>query len=179
MTLDTRNACQLQTRLVHSCGSFPEVWEWEWVLFLSPAWSRTLAQFILFGLDLQGPEVAKCLFGLQTPGGLIGFVCQLGTSQNHQRERSHSWANASMRSSSKYIFSNSDQWRRAQLIVDGAIPGLQVLGSRKKQTEQVMWSKSVRSTPLWPLDQFLPPKTLAYFSSCTDLLQCWKVLWKC
>ena len=42
-------------------------------------------------------------------------------------------------------------------MVSGAIPGLVVLGSIKKQAEQAMGSKPVSSTPPWPLFQLLPP----------------------
>jgi hypothetical protein len=42
-------------------------------------------------------------------------------------------------------------------MVDGAIPGLIVLGSIKKQAEQSKRrSKPVSSTPPWPLHQSLP-----------------------
>jgi hypothetical protein len=41
--------------------------------------------------------------------------------------------------------------------VDGAISGLVVLGSTRKQAEEVMGSKPVSSTPPWPLHQLLPP----------------------
>ena len=42
-------------------------------------------------------------------------------------------------------------------MVGGAIPGLVVLGSIRKQAEQAMRSKPVSSTPPWPLLQLLPP----------------------
>jgi hypothetical protein len=41
--------------------------------------------------------------------------------------------------------------------VGGAIPGLVVLGSIRKQAEQAMGSKAVSSTSLWLLHQLLPP----------------------
>jgi hypothetical protein len=41
-------------------------------------------------------------------------------------------------------------------MVDGAIPGLVVLDSIRKQAEQAMGSKPVRSSPPWPLYQLLP-----------------------
>jgi hypothetical protein len=41
--------------------------------------------------------------------------------------------------------------------VAGATLGLLVLQSIRKQTEQVMESKPVSSTPPWLLPQFLPP----------------------
>jgi hypothetical protein len=55
------------------------------------------------------------------------------------------------------IFLISDQWRRAQPIVGGAIPGLVILGSIRKETEQAMRSKAVSSIPPWSLHQLLPP----------------------
>ena len=42
-------------------------------------------------------------------------------------------------------------------MVGGAIAGLAVLGSIRKQAEQAMKSKPVSSTPSWPLHQLLPP----------------------
>ena len=41
-------------------------------------------------------------------------------------------------------------------VVGGSIPGLVVLGPMRKQAEQVMGSKRVRSTPPWPLNRLLP-----------------------
>jgi hypothetical protein len=49
------------------------------------------------------------------------------------------------------------QCGRAQPISGGAIPGLAVLGSIRKQVEQAMRSMPVNSTPPWPLHQLLPP----------------------
>jgi hypothetical protein len=46
-----------------------------------------------------------------------------------------------------------------QPIVDGAIPGLVVLGSVKKQAEKAKGSNPVSSTPPWPLHQLLPPSS--------------------
>ena len=45
-------------------------------------------------------------------------------------------------------------------ILGGAIPGLLVLGSVRKQAEQGRGSKPVSSTPSWPLHQLLPPDLL-------------------
>jgi len=45
--------------------------------------------------------------------------------------------------------------------VGGAIPGLAILGSIRKQAEQAIVSKPISSTPPWPLHQLLPP------GSCT------------
>jgi hypothetical protein len=41
--------------------------------------------------------------------------------------------------------------------VGGTIPGQVFLGAIRKQAEQAMGSKPVRSTPLWPVHLFLPP----------------------
>jgi hypothetical protein len=41
--------------------------------------------------------------------------------------------------------------------VGGAIPGLVVLSSIRKQAEQAKGSRPVRSTSSWPLRQLLPP----------------------
>ena len=40
-------------------------------------------------------------------------------------------------------------------MVDGDVPGLVVLGSTRRSVEQVMGSKSVSSSPPWPLHQLL------------------------
>jgi hypothetical protein len=47
--------------------------------------------------------------------------------------------------------------KRGGLIVGGAIPGLVVLGSIRKQGEQARGSKPVSSTSPWPLYQLLLP----------------------
>jgi hypothetical protein len=44
-------------------------------------------------------------------------------------------------------------------IVGGAIPGLVVLGSIRKQAEQARGSKAVSSTSPWFLHQLLPPSS--------------------
>lgn len=51
------------------------------------------------------------------------------------------------------IFLFSDQSGRAQATVVGAIPGQVVLSCIRKQTQQVVMSKSVHSTLPWPLPQ--------------------------
>jgi hypothetical protein len=48
--------------------------------------------------------------------------------------------------------------------VDGAIPGLVVLGSIREQAEQTRGSKPVRSIPPWPLHQLLLPDLLEFQS---------------
>jgi hypothetical protein len=44
--------------------------------------------------------------------------------------------------------------------VGGAIPGLVVLGSIRKQDEQARGSKPVSNIPPWPLNQLLLPDLL-------------------
>jgi hypothetical protein len=46
----------------------------------------------------------------------------------------------------------------------GAIPGLVVLGSIKKQTEQARGSKLVSNIPPWPLYQLLLPDLFEFQS---------------
>ena len=49
-------------------------------------------------------------------------------------------------------------------IVGGAIPGLAVLGSIRKQAEQDRGSKPVSNIPPWPLHQLLLPDLLEFQS---------------
>jgi hypothetical protein len=49
-------------------------------------------------------------------------------------------------------------------LVGGAISGLVVLGSIRKQAEQARGSKPVSNILLWPLDQFLLPDLLEFQS---------------
>jgi hypothetical protein len=49
-------------------------------------------------------------------------------------------------------------------LVDGAIPGLVVLGSIRKQIEQARRSKPVSSILPWPLHQLLVPDLLEFQS---------------
>jgi hypothetical protein len=49
-------------------------------------------------------------------------------------------------------------------IVGGAIPGLVVLGSIRKQVEQARGSKPVSNIPPWPLHQLLLPDLLEFQS---------------
>jgi hypothetical protein len=46
--------------------------------------------------------------------------------------------------------------KRAQVTVDGAILGLEVLGGLRRQVEPAIMSKAVRGSPPWLLLQFLP-----------------------
>jgi hypothetical protein len=61
--------------------------------------------------------------------------------------------------------------------VGGAIPGLVVLGSLRKQAEQARGSKPVRNIPPWPLRQLLLPDLLEFQSltSFGDEQQCGNV----
>jgi hypothetical protein len=52
-------------------------------------------------------------------------------------------------------------------MIGGAIPGLVVMGSIRKQAEQARRSKPVSSAPPWPLHQFLPPGSC---SACVPVL---------
>jgi hypothetical protein len=54
--------------------------------------------------------------------------------------------------------------KRRGPIVGGAIPGLIVLGSIRKQGEQARGSKPVMNIPPWPLHQFLIPDLLDFQS---------------
>jgi hypothetical protein len=103
---------------------------------------------------------------------LTGFVCQPDTNWSYHRERSLPWGNASMRSGCKAF---------SQLVikgggpmVGGAIPGLTVLGSIRKQAVQARGSKPISNIPPWLLYQRLP-----YVSSCPDFLRWWTAMWKC
>jgi hypothetical protein len=49
--------------------------------------------------------------------------------------------------------------RVGEPILSGAIPGLVVLGSIRKQAEQGRGRKPVSSIPLWPLYPLLPPSS--------------------
>jgi hypothetical protein len=89
---------------------------------------------------------------------LAGF----DTGWSYHRERSFSSENAFMRSSCKAF---------SQLVIKGGgpivgdvIPGLVVLGLKRKQAEQVRGSKPVSNIPPWPLYQLLLPDLLAFQS---------------
>jgi hypothetical protein len=49
-------------------------------------------------------------------------------------------------------------------LVGGAIPGLVVLGSIRKQAEQARGSKPVKNIPPWPLHQLLLSDLLEFQS---------------
>jgi hypothetical protein len=66
-------------------------------------------------------------------------------------------------------------------LMGGAIPGLVVLGSVRKQAEKAMKSKPLSSTPPWPLHQQLPPGScpvwVPVLNPFTDEQQCGNVTW--
>jgi hypothetical protein len=80
-------------------------------------------------------------------------LCQLDTGWSYHRERSFSWASASMRSSCEAFSQLVIKWEGP--LVGGAISGLVVLGSIRKQAEQARGSKPVKNTPPRPLHQLL------------------------
>jgi hypothetical protein len=95
-------------------------------------------------------------------GVLAGFVCQLDSGWNYHRERSFSWASASMRSCCGAFSRLMIKGKAA--LVGGAIPGLVVLGCIRKQAEQARGSKPVSNIPPWPLHQLLLPDLLEFQS---------------
>ena len=81
-------------------------------------------------------------------------LCQLDPGWSYHRERNFSWGNASTRSSCK-AFSQLVIKGEGPLV-DGAISGLEVLGSIREQAEQVRGGK--------PLHWFLIPNLLEFQS---------------
>jgi hypothetical protein len=71
---------------------------------------------------------------------------------------------AFMRSSCKAFSQLVIKDGRAQPIVGGALPGLLVLGSIRKQDEQARGGKPVSNIPPWPLHQLLLPDLLEFQS---------------
>jgi hypothetical protein len=63
-----------------------------------------------------------------------------------------------MRSSYKAFSQLVIKWRGP--VVGGAIPGLVVIGSIRKQAEQGRGSKPVSNIPPWPVHQFVLPDIL-------------------
>jgi hypothetical protein len=106
-------------------------------------------------------------------------VCQLGTRWSYHRERSLPWGNAFMRSSCKAFSQLVIKWEGP--IVIGANSGLVVLGSIRKQAEQVRGSKPVSSTLPWLLYPLLPPSSYPVWdpvlTSFGDEQQCGSVSW--
>jgi hypothetical protein len=91
-------------------------------------------------------------------------LTQAGVTTEKKR---FSWGSASMRFSCG-IFSQLEIKGRGP-IAGGAIPGLVVLGSIKKQAEQARRSKPASNIPPWPLHQLLLPDLLD-FQSCLSLV---------
>jgi hypothetical protein len=129
-----------------------------WILALSsaPAWLLSAVNFLLSGPQsvLSQISLSSCV--------LAGFGCQLDTSWSYHRERSLPWGNASMRSSYGVL---------SQLVIKGerpfvgsALPGLVVLGSKRKQAELARGTKPVKNIPPWPLHQLLLPDLLEFQS---------------
>jgi hypothetical protein len=67
-----------------------------------------------------------------------------------------------MKSSCKAFSQLVIKW--GEPIVDGAISGLVVLGSIRKQAEQARGSKPISHIPPWPLHQLLLPDLLEFRS---------------
>ena len=76
---------------------------------------------------------------------LAGFVCQLDTDWSYHRERSFSWGNASMRSICGAL--SQLAIKGGGLLVGGAISGLVVLGSIRKQASKKHPSMASASVP--------------------------------
>jgi hypothetical protein len=55
-------------------------------------------------------------------------------------------------------------------LVGGAIPGMVVLGSIRKQAEQARGNKPVSNIPPWPLHQLLLPDLLEFQSSLPSVM---------
>jgi hypothetical protein len=104
-----------------------------------------------------------------SPIVLAGFVCQLDTSLSYHRKRSLPWGNASMRSSCKAFSQLMIKGGRVHPIVCGAIPGLVVLGSLRKQLKQARESKPVSNIPPWHSSCLQVP-TLCEFLSLLPLV---------
>jgi hypothetical protein len=108
----------------------------------------------------------------KSPGVLAGFVCQLDTSWSYHRERSFRWGNASTRSSCKAF--SKVVIKEGGPIVGGAIPGLVVLCSTRKQAEQGRGNKPVTCLyGLWISSCFL-----TCLSSHPDFFWWWTAVWK-
>ena len=80
---------------------------------------------------------------------LAGFMCQPDASWSYHRERSFGRGNASMRSN--YRAFSQLVIKGVGPLVGGTISGLVVLGSIRKQAEQVRGSKPVKNIPPWLL----------------------------
>lgn len=97
---------------------------------------------------------------------LADTVCQLETSQSHQRKRSLSWGNerANCKAFSYTVMGEG----MAQPMVDWAVPGLVVLDSIMRQAEQVSGTKPVSSILPWPLYQLLLPGSILAWAVLTS-----------
>jgi hypothetical protein len=61
--------------------------------------------------------------------------------------------------------------KKGRSLVSGAIHGLAVLGSIRKQAEQARGSKPVSNIPPWPLYQLLLPDLLQFQSGLPLLMK--------
>ena len=109
---------------------------------------------------------------LDWPAVLADFVCQPDTGWSYHRDRSFRWGNASMRSSCK-AFSQL-VISRGEPLVGGAISGLAVLGSIRKQAEQARGSKPVSNIPPWASAPASWPAWVPVLTSLGDEQQCGK-----
>jgi hypothetical protein len=83
-----------------------------------------------------------------------GFLCWLVLCVNLTQVEVITEKGASMRSSCRAFSQLVIKWEGP--IVGGAIPGLVVLGSIRKQAEQARGRKPVSNILPWPLHQLLP-----------------------
>ena len=120
----------------------------------------------------------KTLKHMLNDGVLAGCVSTWHRMELSQR-RSLSWGNVSMRSSCKAFSQLVIKGRRAHC--GRCYPWTGVLGSIRKQAEQARGSKSVNSTPPWPLHQFLPPSSclvwVPVLTSFCNEQKCGSVSW--
>jgi hypothetical protein len=126
--------------------------------FMALSWeNQRVLQKALDGLEVVKEEIMET-FRLYW----LVLCCQLDTSWSYHRERSLPWGNGSMRSSCKSF--SQLVIKRGGPLVGGAIPGLVVLGSIRKQAEQGRGSKPVSNVPPWSLHQLLFPDLLEFQS---------------
>jgi hypothetical protein len=84
---------------------------------------------------------------------LTSFVCQPDTNWSYTRERILHGDSTTIRSSCKAY--SQLVIKGGRLFMHGAIPGLVVLGSTRKQAKQARGSKSICNIPPWLLHQLL------------------------
>ena len=126
---------------------------------------------VFYSWDVVQLSICKCWnFCFASPkwGCKAWFCVSTWHSWSYHRERSFSWGNTSMRSSCK-AFSQL-VIKGEGPIVSGAIPGLVVLGSIRKQAEKARGNKPVSSIP--------PCVSSSSVSSCLDFLWWLRPMWK-